>query len=141
MLTSAPTQEMIGEWKRIFEAHRDTLEPNRKTGHEIDLYFRKKYSYQIYNNPEFQHIASLNITENDHFNNKLPQNTLPNIRSYRTGNVLVAIDLVTGEFHIESDNIEEVIPIHDDLFLYRGLDEDDLNNVFLVAEYVTLSQK
>lgn len=43
-------------------------------------------------------------------------------------------------FHIESENIEEVMPLHDDLFVYRGLDEEDLKNIFLVAEYVKLMQ-
>ena len=65
---------------------------------------------------------------------------LTNIKSYKTGNALVGIDLSTGEFHIESKNIEEVMPLHDDLFIYRGLDEEDLKNIFLVAEYVKLTQ-
>jgi len=52
----------------------------------------------------------------------------------------IGIDLSTGEFHIESENIEEVMPLHDDLFVYRGLDEEDLKNIFLVAEYVKLTQ-
>ena len=141
MLTMAPTEEMIAEWKRIFEMYHSSLIPNRKSGEEVDQYFRKKYPHQIFDNAEFQEIVSLNITENDCFNSKLPQNTLPNIQSYKTGNVLVGIDLCTGEFHVESENIEEVIPIHDDLFAYRGLDAEDINNFFLVAEYVKLTQK
>lgn len=141
MLTTAPTAEMMKEWKRIFEIYHSTLTPNRKSGKEVDQYFREKYAYQLFDNAEFREIASLNITENDYFKSKLPKDTLPNIQSYQTGNVLVAIDLYTGEFHVESENTEEVISIHDDLFVYRGLDEEDLKNYFLVAEYVTLSQK
>ncbi len=141
MLTTEPTFEMIAEWKRIFEIYHSSLTPNRKSGNEVDLYFRGKYAYRLFDNAEFREIASLNITENDHFKSKLPKDTLPNIQSYQTGNVLVAIDLCTGEFHIESENTEEAISIHDDLFAYRGLDEEDLKNFFLVAEYVKLSQK
>lgn len=141
MLTTAPTSEMIAEWKRVFKTYRSSLIPNRKSGSEVDQYFREKYSHQIFDNAEFLEVVSLNITENDCFRSKLPENTLPNIQSYKTGNVLVGIDLCTGEFHIEGENIEEVIPIHDDLFAYRGLDAEDLNNFFLVAEYVKLSQK
>ena len=85
-------------------------------------------------------MVSLNITENDRCKSKLPQNTLPNIQSYKTGNVLVGIDLCTGEFHVESENIEEAFQIHDDLFAYRGLDTEDINNFFLVAEYIKLTQ-
>ena len=138
MLTREPTVEMIAQWKEIFQKHRSALMPNRKTGAEVDRYFREKYPYQAFDNAAFREIASLNITDNDHFKCKLPNDTLPNIQSYQTGNVLVAIDLCTGEFHIESENVEEVIPIHDDLFVYRGLDAEDLKNFFLVAEYVTL---
>ena len=141
MLTMAPTEEMIAEWKRIFETYHSSLIPNRKSGEEVDQYFREKYPHQIFDNEEFREIVSLNITENDCFSSKLPQNTLPNIQSYKTGNVLVGIDLCTGEFHIESEDIEEVIPIHDDLFAYRGLDAEDINNFFLVAEYVKLTQR
>ena len=141
MLIKEPTSEMIAEWKRIFEEYHSTLTPNRKSGYEVDSYFREKYSYQLFDNAEFQQMVSLNITENDFLRSKLPKGLLPNIQSYQTGNVLVAIDLCTGEFHVESENIEEVIPIFDDLFVYRGLDEDDLKNYFLVAEYVKLSRR
>ena len=141
MLTIAPNEEMIAEWKQIFEMYHSSLMPNRKSGDEVDKYFREKYPHQIFDNTEFREIVSLNITENDCFNSKLPKNTLPNIRSYKTGNVLVGIDLCTGEFHVESENIEEVISIHDDLFAYRGLDAEDINNFFLVAEYVKLTQR
>ena len=141
MLIKEPTSEMIAEWKRIFEKYHSTLTPNRKSGYEVDNYFREKYSYQLFDNAEFQQMVSLNITENVFLRSKLPKGLLPNIQSYQTGNVLVAIDLCTGEFHVESENIEEAIPIFDDLFVYRGLDEDDLKNYFLVAEYVKLSRR
>ena len=62
----------------------------------------------------------------------------PVIHCYRIGSVLVGIDLVTGEFHAESEALECVVPIHDDLFVHRGLDAADLKNFFLVAEYWTL---
>ena len=102
MLTTEPTSEMIAEWKRIYDIYHSALTPTRKSGKEVDRYFREKYSYQLFDNAEFREIASLNIMENDYFKNKLPKDTLPNIQSYQTGNVLVAIDLFTGEFHIES---------------------------------------
>ena len=140
MLITEPTPEMIAQWKRIFELYRSVLTPDRKSGDEVDQYFREKYPHQLFDNAEFRQIASANITENDHFRNKLPKDTLPKIQSYRTGDVLVAIDLCTGEFHIESENIKDVISIHDDLFVYRGLDAEDLKNFFLVAEYVKLSR-
>lgn len=140
MQTVEPTTEMLAEWKRIFEAHHSAMKPNRKTGAEVDQYFRGKYAHQIFNDAAFQEIVALNITDNEFSRDKLPQGVLPNIQSYKTGNALVGIDLCTGEFHVESENIEEVVPIYDDLFTFRGLDEQDLKNYFLVAEYVKLTQ-
>lgn len=51
----------------------------------------------------------------------------------------MGIDLVSGEIHVECDDIMKVVYLYDDLFAYRGLDEDDLDNPFLVAEYVKLT--
>lgn len=42
---------------------------------------------------------------------------------------------------MESEDIQKIVSIYDDLFVYRGLDEEDLNNYFLVAEYIKLTQK
>ena len=73
MLTTAPTSEMIAEWKRIFEIYHSSLMPNRKSGNEVDQYFREKYAYRLFDNAAFREIASLNIRENDYFNSKLPK--------------------------------------------------------------------
>lgn len=85
MLTVKPTAEMLAEWKRIFEAHHAAMKPNRKTGTEVDQYFRNKYAHQVFNDAAFQEIVALNITENAFSRNKLPKGVLPNIKSYKTG--------------------------------------------------------
>ena len=78
--------------------------------------------------------------ENAHPNDKLEDGTRPDIRSYRTCNALVGIDLVSGAFHVEAVDMAEAIPVYNDLFVFRGLSEDDLKNFVLVAEYVRLTQ-
>ena len=78
--------------------------------------------------------------ENAHPNDKLEDGTRPDIRCYRTGNALVGIDLVSGAFHVEAVDMVEAIPVYNDLFVFRGLSEDDLKNFVLVAEYVRLTQ-
>ena len=78
--------------------------------------------------------------ENAHPNDKLEDGTRPDIRCYRTGNALVGIDLVSGAFHVEAVDMAEAIPVYNDLFVFRGLSEDDLKNFVLVAEYVRLTQ-
>lgn len=141
MLTTEATPEMIAEWKQIFENHHADMHPNRKTGAEVDAYFRTKYPYQLFNSEEFCKVVESNILENNFIREKLPKGVLPDIKTYSIDGVLVGIDLSSGEFHIESDDIEKAAPIYDDLFVYRGLDKQDLKNFFLVTEYVKLVQR
>ena len=49
------------------------------------------------------------------------------------------MDLTTGFFQVESEDPAASARVYDDLFVYRGLDAADLENFFLVAQYVTLS--
>lgn len=141
MLTKKPTSEMVEEWKKIFETYHCSLTPNRKTGSEVDSYFRNKYSYHIYDNVEFKKIVEFNIIANEHSRSKLQNDTKPNIKSYIVDEVFIGIDLISGEFYVESEDMNKCITINDDLFVFRGLDEEDLKNYFLVAEYVKLIQK
>lgn len=141
MLTTEPTQELLKEWKRIFESHRATMHPNRKLGAEVDAYFRVHYPYQPFDSEEFRDMVATEIMENDFLREKLPVGVLPDVKCYTVGDILVGIDVISGEFHIESENIDKVISLHDDLFVYRGLDENDLNNIFLTAEYIKLTEK
>lgn len=138
MILSELTPEKIAEMKRVYEAHRPLLYPNRKSGAEVDAYFRSSYPYQQLNDYAFQSAAAANITENEHFYAKLQDSTQPDIRCYRTGNVFVGIDFASGAFHVEAVNMAAAIPVYNDLFVFRGLGEDDLKNFVLVAEYVKL---
>ena len=47
--------------------------------------------------------------------------------------IFVGIDLTTGEFQVEG-----AAALWDELFAFRGLDAADLENPFLVAQYVAL---
>ena len=84
-------------------------------------------------------VAFIFFYVSPHSRKKLPEGKTPEIRAYVTGDVKVGIDLVSGEIHIESEDIMKVVYLYDDLFVYSGLDEDDLDNPFLVAEYVKLT--
>ena len=143
MLTSEPTIEMIEEWKRVYNEHRDSLKPNRKSGTAINDYFCRKYPFEKFVSQSFSDVVKFNILVNEHEKNKLPQGEMPQIITYKIKNetVLVGIDLITGFFHIEGEDIERVAQIYDDLFLFRGLDEQDLKNYFLVAQYIQCRNK
>ena len=137
MLTSKPTAGMIERWKRTFEENRDKLTPNRKTGIEVDKYFREKYPYEECRDPVFTEVTEFNAMS-EYNAEKLKEGEKLCIVTYKTGEVLVGIDLTTGFFHIESENTDRVAEIYDDLFVFRGLDEKDLKNFFLVAQYIEL---
>ena len=141
MLTTEPTQEMIKEWKGIFDSRHTAMSPDRKSGAEVDAFFRDHYSYQLLDSAEFRDMVAAEIMENDFLREKLPEGALPDIRCYTADDVMVGIDINSGEFHVESEDIDKVVLVHDDLFVYRGLDEKDLSNFFLVAEYVKLTEK
>ena len=141
MLMTEPTEEQLMQWKQIYAEHRPGMQSNRKTGAEVDAYLRKNYHCQRFDDQDFTEVVVYNIVENEHPRRKLPEGMLPDISSYRIGDVLVGIDLVSGEFHVESTDLEQAERIYDDLFTFRGLDEEDLKNVFLTAQYVMLGKR
>lgn len=141
MLTTQATPEMVREWKQIYDEYHSSLKPNRKSGQEVNDYFCRRYSPEKFDSADFYDVVKYNIMENEPLREKLPQGEEPRIMTYKTADrsILVGIDLVTGFFHIEGEDIDRVAEIYDDLFVFRGLDEIDLKNCFLVAEYVRLS--
>ncbi len=138
MLTTKPTTEMLQEWKRLHEEYRPKLSPNRKSGEQVDAYFREKYPHTLIDSADLREMIAAEILENPHHAEKLPPDAKPCVRCYLSGDVLVGIDLVTGHIHVECEEIARAEAIYDDLFVYRGLDEADLENAFLTAEYVRL---
>lgn len=141
MLTAQPTEEMISEWKRIYTANRNAMQPNRRSGQEVDAYFRSKYPFEVIASDGLRDAVYQNIMRNDWFREKLPAGEEPEVRTYRTGDVLAGIDLVTGFFQVECEDAEKMAAIYDDLFVYRGLDAKDLENFYLTAEYIRLTEE
>lgn len=98
MLTREPTEQMIAEYKRIFEENRGKLSPDRKTGAEVDKYFRRKYAPLPYADEEFLQLVREDLLSNQFSREKLPKGAVPHIVAYKAGNVLAGIDLVSGFF-------------------------------------------
>lgn len=143
MLTMSPTEEMIKEWKDIYEKHRKVLSPNRKSGLEVDAYFREQYAPVIFDSNEFKKVVEANFLANTYEQEKVPEGKEPQIVCYKIerDNIMVGIDLVTGYIHVESENMNKAEKVYNDLFVFRGLDEKDLENYFLVAQYIKLEKK
>lgn len=143
MLTKKPTAEMIKAWEKTFKENHDTLFPNRKTGKEVDEYFKEKYEYDELDSEKHREIVEYNIMHSNHNKAKLPEDVLPQISIYKVKetDIIVGIDRITGFFQVEGEDIDKVAEIHDDLFAFRGLDAADIENYFLVAQYIECTSK
>lgn len=132
MLTQEATPEMVEKWKEIYEEKRSSLKPNRKTGEELNEYLITNYSLTPIDTEEINKVVIENVLNNECFKEKLPKGVLPNPITYYVGKsqIFVGIDLISGYFYVEGSN-----ELYDELFAFRGLDEKDLDNYFLVAEY------
>ena len=137
MITEKVTKKQIEKWKSLYENNVGKLNPNRKSGVEIDEYFKNKYAYKSINCEKFKSIVEYNVLSNDFSREKL-KGEKPNVNCYTVGDIFVGIDTVSGEFHVECENIENASAIYDDLFAFRGLDETDLKNYVLVGQYIEL---
>ncbi|MDO5294855.1 MAG: hypothetical protein Q4F05_19140 [bacterium] len=137
MVMKKVTPDMIKEWKRIYEENRNLLLPNRKSGIELERYLKTHYVITPIIDREADKVVLENIIENEIFRDKLPKGVMPNPVTYYVGEskVFVGIDLVTGYFYVEGSE-----KIHDELFAYRGLDDKELDNYYLVAEYVRCTE-
>lgn len=58
MITGAITREQIKKWKQLYEEVHDTLTPNRKSGVEVDAFFRERYPYTILHDSKFQEVVT-----------------------------------------------------------------------------------
>lgn len=139
MIIKYPTNEQLKRWKNLFEANGARLTPNRKSGSEIDGYFRSQYGCEPIASEKFASVVKWNILHNEVFCEKL-RGAKPEIRCYEKNGVLLGIDLVSGEFFAESNDPEKAAALYDDLFVFRGLDESDLKNFVLVGRYLELKK-
>lgn len=135
MITSEVTKEQLEKWRELHNLWKDKLKANRISGTELDEYFRGKYNPADNDDETFRETAYLNSKAYS------PDVSVYEIRTYTIDNdVYVGIELTTGFFHVECENIDKAIPIWDDLFIKRGLSADDIENYVLTGQYVTLRE-
>jgi hypothetical protein len=152
MLREMATPEMVVEWKRTWEAWRKRLSPNRRRGDELVSYLRGKYPLREMSGECHVRAIRENVLANGFSREKLAMGDTPRPVAFVVedvgagsalyakkdavdgpGPILIGIDLATGEFQVEGS-----AALWDELFIFRGLDEADLENPFLVAQYVAL---
>ena len=135
MITSEVTEEQLALWKETYRLHGGSLKPNRISGVKLDGYFRNKYTPSLAENENFRQAVYLNAKETEISDE-------PRIFVYALdGGVYVGIDVVSGYFQVECEDIEKAVPIWDDLFVTRGLSEADINNYVIASQYILLSEK
>ena len=134
MITTEVTSEQIENWKKIYSENKNNLVVNRISGKELNDYFVEKY-HPIKEAPsQFVDTVILNAKENGEQE--------PIISAYiLAGNIYVGIDLNTGFFQVECEDIDKMKIIWDDLFIVRGLSEEDIENYVIAAQYILLQNK
>lgn len=150
MLTRKVTPEMVREWKETSATYRPLLRPNKKTGREIVAYLTGKYPVQVLPAGSLDEVVADNVLLNDCNAQKLPAGTVPEAAGFLIENTGAAqhlyenqdeifrgISIIAGvELHSAYFMVEGSSLLWDELFAFRGLDEEDLANYYLVAEYV-----
>ncbi len=141
MITSEMTTQQIAEYRKLYRKYRSVLKPNRKSGQQVERYLVDTYNAVRIEHSVFQKVVEDNILTNDFKLKKLSRDARPSVNVYLVDDVLVGIDVVSGEFHVECRDIDRMSEIYDNLFAFRGLDKDDLKNFVLVGEYIKCTEK
>ena len=155
MLTHEPSPEEIAAWKRIYEQYRNRLKPNRISGEALYNYLESRYPLLPLDDGRADGLVAQNILENEVFKRELPPNTAPNPVCcviepvgagktlyqnqdpfYQHCEIIVGIDIVSGYFLVEGSS-----RLWDELYAFRGLNENDLSNFFSVAEYIACLER
>ncbi len=150
MLTRKVTPEIVKEWKETAARYRPRLRPNRKPGTEIIAYLTGKYPVRELPVESVSETIADNLLLNEFNAGKLPADTSPEAVGFLIENtgagkhfyetqdaifrgnpIIVGVELNSGYFMVEGSSL-----LWDELFAFRGLDEEDLKNYYLVAEYV-----
>ena len=152
MLMHAATEEDLRQWREIYQAYKDRLRPNKKSGEELLAYLKGKYPLKEIEDPEG--VVAGNVTENEFSARKLKgaapvtvaflvENTGAGKALYEAQDelfrgipIFVGLELKTAYIHVEGSSA-----LYDELTAFVGLDEQDLENVFCVAQYVQCREK
>lgn len=155
MLTKSATPELLRKWKADYAAYRPLLRPNRRSADELLSYLVANYPLLPLDDEAAREVVCANVRENAVLAARLPASVLPRAETFivaRFGagealyaaqdavfsgmDIFVGIEMVTGHFHVEGSSL-----LWDELFVFRGLDEADLENPYLVSEYALLFLK
>lgn len=155
MLMQEPTPALYRYWREIWNFHKDALRPNRISGQMLDHYLRTTYPLHPLAHPQALQNVTDNVLHNAPWARKLPTGVAPqpvaywvkNIQNgaalyqaqepfFQSNPIFVGIELISGFFCVEGSSL-----LWDELYLQRGLDQQDLQNPYCVAEYIACLQR
>ncbi|MGN1031514.1 MAG: hypothetical protein ACI4PQ_07920 [Butyricicoccaceae bacterium] len=156
MLNGEPTEGMLREWKRVWRQQKDRLRPNRISGPELLAYVRQRYPLEETAEEDALDCVRQTVLCNSFLAEKLPEGCEPDPVAFfvlDTGEghqlyeqkdaiydeverIFVGVDLVSGYYHVEGSS-----QLWDELCAVQGLDEADIQNPFLVAQYVECCER
>lgn len=155
MLTTPATAAMIAEWQSVFKAYQSRLAPNRKSVDQVIAYLAQKYPLAVVDTAAALAVVTGNITANRPFVEKCPagrplQPLVFNIPRQGGGTLLykqreafygdtpimVGLERETAFVMVEGSG-----ELADELVAFAGLDQADLKNYYLVANYIACLEK
>jgi len=155
MLMQEVTPEMVRAWKITFDQYRPRMRPNKKTGSELIAFVKQKYPLTELTDDAIRQVIVDNLTLNECHAKKLPAGKTPVVKGFciedtgagktlyekqddifKGNKIIVGFELETAFFMVEGSSL-----LWDELFAFRGLDDDDLTNCYLVAEYISCLKK
>lgn len=150
MLMQEPTEELIKEWQDIYNKNKDSLKPDKKEGSEIIAFLKENYSVIEIEEDKFEKAVYDNIVLNDFSNQKLCGKS-PIIRLFevtdkklyeKQDNIFKGIKIIVGiELNTSFIFVEGSSYLYDELVAFSGLDNKDLSNYFLTAQYIKCKEK
>jgi hypothetical protein len=155
MQMTQPTEQDLAHWKQVYQQYRPRLKPNRISGAALYSYLGSRYPLLPLDDPRASRLVTENILSNKVLMRQLPRGCVPEpvcctiaqtgdgAELYRAQDaifagidILVGIDLISGYFLVEGSSL-----LWDELYAHRGLNEDDMENVFAVAEYISCLER
>ncbi len=150
MITEQLSQEKIRLYKNLWNEYHTKLKANRKTGEDVMNYLLSKYSLIRIEDNKAEKVVIDNVLQNIVNAEKLPFDKKPDPVAFyiekkgngiilfeeqdeifKGQNIFVGIDLSSGYYCVEGSSL-----LWDELCVFQGLDEIDLENYVKVAEYI-----
>ncbi|WP_026396300.1 hypothetical protein [Acetobacterium malicum] len=155
MLTAPPTPALIAHWQSVFKTYQSRLVPNRKSTAEVIAYLSERYPLTAVDTAAALAVVTGNITENRPFAEKCPPGRdlrpvvfrIPRqgsgVRLYEQREALYGdTPIMVGlEHETAFVMVEGSSDLADELVAFAGLDAADLNNYYLVANYIACLEK